>query len=185
MIGIFFLGLPYTIRCPALPNIINIKEAENKVQKRCSSGPKHSSCKHEILPGVVCYRFKDEHRNRFVSLAKNVRTRSNTGVGGGQSKRHGDVVSSFSNLGLTTSVLHPGRGHAIDQAVSCRTITADVLVQSQASPYGICGWQSDTGTGFSPNTSVSPCQYYSTNANAPHSFIYYRRYTIIVIDSVR
>jgi hypothetical protein len=27
----------------------------------------------------------------------------------------------------------------------------------------ICGWQSSTGTDFSPNTSVFPCQYHSTN----------------------
>jgi hypothetical protein len=32
------------------------------------------------------------------------------GIGGGQSECQGDVVGSFSNLGLTTSVPHARRG---------------------------------------------------------------------------
>lgn len=49
-------------------------------------------------------------------------------------------------------------------------LTAEVRVQYQSSPYETCGGQSGTGTEFSPNTSVFPCQYYATNG--PYSFIY-------------
>jgi hypothetical protein len=50
------------------------------------------------------------------------------------------------------------------QAVSSRPLTAEALVPSRVSPCGICGGQSDTGTGFSPSTSVVSCQFYSTGA---------------------
>jgi hypothetical protein len=48
------------------------------------------------------------------------------------------------------------------QAVSRRPLTEDVRVRSRLSPRAICGGQNGGGTGFSPNTSVFPCQFHST-----------------------
>jgi endogenous inhibitor of DNA gyrase (YacG/DUF329 family) len=55
-------------------------------------------------------------------------------------------------------------GRAMAQAVSCRPPTAEARVRSRVSPCGICGGQSGTQTGFSPSTSVFPCQFHSTGA---------------------
>jgi hypothetical protein len=52
----------------------------------------------------------------------------------------------------------------VAQAVSRRPLTADTQVRSRVSPCGICGGQSDTGTGFPPSTSVFPCHFHSTCA---------------------
>jgi hypothetical protein len=56
-------------------------------------------------------------------------------------------------------------GRAMAQAVSRRSPTAEARVRSRVSPCGICGGQSGTGTGFSPNTSAFPCQFHSTGAS--------------------
>ena len=42
----------------------------------------------------------------------------------------------------------------MSQAVSVRLRTAEEQVRSKTSPCEICGGQNDTGTGFSPSTSV-------------------------------
>jgi hypothetical protein len=53
-------------------------------------------------------------------------------------------------------------GRAVAQAVSRRPPTAEARVRSRVSPCGIFGGQSGTVTGFSPSTSVFPCQFHST-----------------------
>jgi hypothetical protein len=40
-------------------------------------------------------------------------------------------------------------GRALDQAVNRRLLTTEAQVRSRVSPYGICGEQNGTGTGFS------------------------------------
>jgi hypothetical protein len=50
------------------------------------------------------------------------------------------------------------------------TITSILMHFRLPSSHWICGGQSGTARVFSPSTSVSLCQYQSTNA--PHSFIY-------------
>jgi hypothetical protein len=54
------------------------------------------------------------------------------------------------------------RGWVIAQAVCRQALNAGVRVHSRVSSCGICGGQSGTVTGFSPSSSVFPCQYHST-----------------------
>jgi hypothetical protein len=56
------------------------------------------------------------------------------------------------------------QGLAMAQAVSRRSLTVEAQVRRQISQCGICGGQSGAGTGFSPSTSVFPCQFNSTGA---------------------
>jgi hypothetical protein len=57
---------------------------------------------------------------------------------------------------------YPGR--AMAQAVSRRPLTTEAPVRARVNPFGICGGQSGTGTGFSPSSLVLPCHYHSTVA---------------------
>jgi hypothetical protein len=59
-------------------------------------------------------------------------------------------------------------GRAMAQIVSHRPLTAESRVRVRVNPCGICGGQSGTGTGFSPSSSVFPCQYHSTVALQTH-----------------
>jgi hypothetical protein len=59
-------------------------------------------------------------------------------------------------------------GCAMAQVVSHRPLTAEARVRARVNPYGICGLQSGAGTGFSPSSSVFPCQYHSTIAVQTH-----------------
>jgi len=67
-------------------------------------------------------------------------------------------------------------------AVISRPLTAKDRVRSDDIICGIFGEQHSTGTGFLHNTSVHPSRYHYTNA--PYSFIYHQRYTILATDSV-
>jgi hypothetical protein len=48
------------------------------------------------------------------------------------------------------------------QEVRCRPLTLETLLRAWGSPCGICGEQSGTGMGFSPNLFGLPCSYHST-----------------------
>jgi hypothetical protein len=59
-------------------------------------------------------------------------------------------------------------GRAMAQVVSRRPLTAEARVRARVNPCGICGGQSGTGIGFSPSSSVFPCQCHSTVAVETH-----------------
>jgi hypothetical protein len=61
------------------------------------------------------------------------------------------------------------QGRAMAQVVSRRPLTAEARVRDRVNPYGICGGQSGTGTGFSPSSSVSPVNI-SFHCRSPNSY---------------
>jgi hypothetical protein len=60
------------------------------------------------------------------------------------------------------------KDRAMAQAVSRRPLIMEVRVHARVSTCGICGGQSDIGTGFSPSYSVFPCQCLSTKVLHTH-----------------
>ena len=58
------------------------------------------------------------------------------------------VAGLWLELHPRSSGIKSRRVHAMAQADTCWPLNAETQVQSQASPSGICGEQSGTGTGF-------------------------------------
>jgi hypothetical protein len=54
------------------------------------------------------------------------------------------------------------------QAVSRRPFNAEARVHDQESPSWICDEETETGRGFSPTSSVFPCQYHFAVAVNKH-----------------
>jgi hypothetical protein len=73
-------------------------------------------------------------------------------------------ITSLHMSGHNIGVTENRRGRALAQVVSRRPPTAEARFRSRLSPCGIYGGQSGTGTGFSPSSSVFPCQFHSTGA---------------------
>jgi hypothetical protein len=57
---------------------------------------------------------------------------------------------------MHTSHTNVSLGLAITHAVSHRPLNAEARFRFRVSPCGMCGELSCTGTGFAPNSSVSP-----------------------------
>ena len=71
--------------------------------------------------------------------------------------------SAIQSVGVTIQSTKKNE-RAMAQAVSGRTLTAEALFQSRASPCEICGSRSGSGVCFSPSTSAFLCQYHCINA---------------------
>jgi hypothetical protein len=99
-----------------------------------------------------------------VTTDKRKRAETVRNIKSGQIKEHSswhNWMFTFSDVTITLcntmiNCLKKGLGRAMAQAVSCRPHTAEARVLSGFNPCGICGGQSDKGTGFSPSTSGFP-----------------------------
>jgi hypothetical protein len=111
----------------------------------------HNELRRQELPGHVCR--KDVPRTPIGSQRQTDRR-------GDQRRQETDRDCRMGKIGLSKENLEA----AMTQAVSRRPLTAEARFRYRVSPCGICGGQSGTGIGFSPSTSVFPCQFHSTGA---------------------
>jgi hypothetical protein len=61
-----------------------------------------------------------------------------------------------------TDVMNLTDGNVMAQVVSHQPLTMEGQVCAWYITCGICAGQSSSGTGFSPSSSLLPCQYHST-----------------------
>jgi hypothetical protein len=76
-------------------------------------------------------------------------------------------LSSISRSLIYSPVLYKITLHGLEWRMvqlKGRAIAQEVRVRYRVILCGICGGQSGTGRGFSPSTSVFPCQFHSTGA---------------------
>jgi hypothetical protein len=96
----------------------------------------------------------------------------------------GPVWTGAENFALTgiRSPDRPARSEPRLRITALRPLSAEAKVHLQTSPCRICGGQRGNWTGFSPRTSVFPCQYHSTDA--AYSCAYDRRHVLSVNHSI-
>jgi len=61
---------------------------------------------------------------------------------------------------------------SLEKTVIRQTVIAEDRVRYQVIPCEICDAKNYTWTGFSPSTSILPCQYHSTNAHEGHVVLF-------------